>query len=420
MLSDTNSSSLSARSVCAALRHGLLGILLLSSAGVSMAQNVVYTPQVDLPPPPVLRTRSDVPPPSTLPRYSSSPLIIGPAVLHPEISYRYLHANGLPINGTRVDSEVHTFTTALSGDVGDNLSFMYRPSWTNYSSGRLSSSFNQAASVTAAAAFSNWGINASEQYTSDRSLLVETASQVKRTTWSTGLGAGYTLTPRMQLSFSGGYNQREVETTPDVKSYSGSARIAWKLSDHLNISAANSYGYNEIVDSPDYYNDNYTAGLKWSPTEKLGVSFDGGVQRTHSTATNGVDFSSGIMDMSLSYQLSDSTSLSAAVAKSVSPSYFSGQVTKNVRWSFGINQRLFSRVYLSAGYGFYDNEYIQLANLNLVERKDRIEALNFEISTKLGDRTSISASWHRKENKTDLATYRFASEQYGLNLSYRY
>jgi hypothetical protein len=340
---------------------------------------------------------------------------------HSKLSYSYLNAEGLPTkDGRRVASEIHSTRAQLLADIGEHWALEYSPTWMNYTARALSDSFDQSAQLSAAASFTNFGVNFKESYESSKPTLIETGRQTKRETWATELDASYKLSPRVRLLGSAKMDERYTDIAPTVRTWSGQTAVNVTASPRLNFGLGPGFRYSEIVDAPDVYGESYTAHLNWRPTAKLSLSAEGGLEKTHSTASAGLDITKPHLELSLGYHPFETTSISLDVSKKVSASYFKNQVTEGLTWDAGIQQRLLGHYYLSASYGQKENEYISTNTLVVNNRSDTAKILRARLSTKIVKRFSVAATFQKTSNTSSLSGFTFSSKQYGGEISCKF
>lgn len=385
------------------------------------AQDIVQAPPTDPVLAPYLRKQAPPPPLSRPPAPAGSPFRSGPFVLSPRLSYRHLSADGLPVaGGRRVASEIRTVAPGLALDLGENWSLDYSPRWVSYTARALSDSVEHAARLRGGLSWQDWSFDFAQSYDKTNQALIETAQQTDRETWSTELGAAYALSPKTHLNFSGAVNERYTSIAPRLRTWSLQSSLGYKISDAVSLTLRPDYSYTEIRDEPDYTKTGVLAQLGWRPLDKLAFSFGAGVESIESNSSSALRQSNPVLDFSMSYQPFSVTSLSLAVSRSSSSSYFSARTTDNLRWNLSLSQRLLGRLYLGANYSRQESDYVALQNSVTAGRADEVEAWNLSLSTRLLQRLSVSLVWQKSKNSSNLAAFSFSSSQYGIELGYRY
>ena len=385
------------------------------------AQDVVQSAPSDPVLAPHVRKQAPPPPLSRPPVPAESPYRVGSFVFHPRLSYRHLSADGLPaVDGRRVASEIRTVMPGLLIDLGENWSFDYSPTWVSYTARAMADTTDQSARLSGGLVWQDWSFDFGQSYSESNPTLIETARQTDQKTWGTMLGATYRHSPKLQFEFSGSLNERYTSIAPDLKTWAGRVAVNYLLTPQLSLNVGPEFNYTEVADEPDYYGESIRAQLNWRPLDKLTLGVGGGVEYTHSNSASGVDLSNPLLDLSLSYQPFEATTLGASVSRTVSASYFRAQATDILQWNLSLNQRLLGKLYLGANYSRQESDYVALQNSVVAGRADEIEAYSFRLSTRLLQRLSVSLVWQKSKNTSNLAAFSFSSSQYGIELGYRY
>lgn len=400
-----------------------LPLLLLITAVVAPAvgaQDVIMSAPTE----PLLPVsqRNVAPPPASRPSEPDNPPIkVGPVFFHSRLSYNYINAEGLPTRGgRRVASEIHTTRAQVLADIGEHWALEYSPSWRNYTARAMSDTFDQSVRLSGDAAFRDFGFKFAESYEVSTPTLAETGRQTELETWATSLGATYKLSPHIRLVGTGNLDERYSDIAPRVRRWSGQTKVNLTVSPRLSLGIGPGFQYTEIANSPDTYGESYTADVNWHPTDKLTLSLDGGVQKTHSTASAGLNLSKPKVDLALDYRPFETTGIRLAASKKVSTSYFKDLVTEDFLWEASIQQRLLGRFYLNAAYSRKENDYTSTNVLSLNNRSDTIKTLHARLSTKLLKRFAVAATFQKTTNTSSLSTFTFSSKQYGGEISCRF
>ena len=398
----------------------LLGLAFLAAASMSAQDIIMSAPRMPTIPL-VLRDQLPPAPASLPPAPADTPFKFGSVVLHPRLSYSYMNSEGLPApDGRRIASEIYTVASGLSVDLGEHWSLDYSPTWVNYTSGAMSDSFDQSASLSGSYSIRDMGVHFSENYSQSSPTLVETGQQTKQKSSGTSLGASYSYSPKVQFQVSGSMNGQRTDIATDTRSWSSSAALNLVLSPRFSLNLGSSFGYDEIADAPDMYNDGFNAAANWHPTDKLSIALSTGRQFSHSTSSASVTLSNPLLNLNLGYQPFETTSVNFSVSRTVPPSYFKRQEAATYRWSVGFNQRLLTRFYFNASYAPFDTTYTATDTLTVAGRKDSVKSYNAGLSTQLFGRLSVSATFAKTQNNSNVSGFSFSSKQYGFRLSYSY
>ena len=160
--------------------------------------------------------------------------------------------------------------------------------------------------------------------------------------------------------------------------------------------------------------------VSWRPVEKFTLGLGGGVKHTRSKSSNGADFTTPLLSVSLAYQPFETTSLGLSVNRSAAGSYFQSLATESLRWNLSLNQRLLGKLYLAASYGEVETDYVALLNTLLPNRSDKARTYSVRLSTRLLQRLSVALVTQETRNRSNLAGFGLTSRQIGIELGYRY
>lgn len=405
------------------LRETCLGLILLAlgTGSHGVAQNVILAPEPEQLQTASQRLQNTPPPPSRPPAPPETPYRLGPVILHPRLSYKFLNADGIPTrSGGRVTSDTHTLSAGLTADLSEQWTVSYGTSRTKQSADELGNTVDHFANLVGALSLGDIGLQFSQDFSKTTPTSIETGSQTEMESWSTSMSASYSLSQRIQMSGSVGMNERYSSVAPMIRSWTGGPSISWIYSNRLSLSFNPSFSYNEVRAAADTYSESYLGSLNWQPANKLTLSLGAGRQFTHSRSANALKLSSPLANLSIGYSPFSTTSFSASAAQTVAPTLLGNRVTENIRWRLGLQQRLLGKLYASVDYTRYRNDY-EATDLNgQTNREDTVEAYSLRLSTRLFERLSLSVSAQRNKNTSNVAVFSFSSRQYGADVSWAF
>ena len=400
----------------------LIGAVCLPVFGtaVSAQETIISAPQQEYVAP--VQRLQDQPPVYSRPSGpGETPFQYGSVSLHPHLLYRYLHASGLNFApGQQVTSEINTFSAGLTVDAGKYWTIDYTPTWTNYSASVYRDTVDHSVSLRGATVYEAWAFQFSENFGISSPNLIETAQQTKQRTWATMAGATYTFTPHLQLETSAALSELYTDISPDTRDWSLTNWVSSKFGEDLDGALGLVIGYTDIIGLPDRTYQQYLGRMNWHFAQKLTLGVQGGLDVRHSKAANVSDLHNPLFQLSLAYQPFDTTKISVTDAQTVSNSYFADQVTHGNQLSINLEQRLLGHLFLSTGYSHASTKYTSTLVDNLVDRSDRVNSFHARLTTQLLQRLNVSVVYQTNRNNSNDALYSFSSNQYGLELGFRY
>jgi hypothetical protein len=385
------------------------------------AQNSVMAPPLPRTEPDIQR-KSEPARGSVPPEPLENPFVYGSISFHPNIYYRFLHAEGLQAApGESTTSDINVITTGLSVDMGEHWTLNYSPTWIKYSADNFDDTFDQYASLQGITTFVDWGFQVSEEFTLSSPILVETGEQTRQQTWATTLGASRNIGSKWQLQFTGGMTDRSGDISNDMRDWSTMEWVSYRQSSQFQFGLGLGLGYTEITDSPDVTYEIIMGRFVWQPTERFSLLMNAGYDFRHSNASGASDMTTPLLGATLQYHPFDQTSVSVSVSQTVDNSFFEADVTKNTGWSANLSQRLFGHFYLSLDASLQDIEYTSVSDLSApVDRSDRLETIGARLTVQLRTRWNIAVVYQHMKNTSNVGDFGFSTEQAGVELSWRF
>ena len=399
-------------------RRLLIGCALITAA---LAQEVIVTAPQEQILPDVLRPLDQPPVYSRPGGPGETPFQAGSLRLRPHVQYRYVHASGLTAApGQQVDSEINSLSAGVTLDVGKYWGVDYTPSWTYYSSAAYRDTVDHNVVVRGATVYDDWVLSFAETFSISSPTLIETAQQTKQRAWSTQVGTIYSFNELLQLETTGNLNELYTDISPDMRDWSLTNWLSSKFARDIDGALGLVIGYTDIVGLPDRTYQQYLARANWRFTQKLTLSVSGGLDVRHSKTSNVADLKNPLFQLSLGYRPFDTTTITVTGSRTVSNSYFVDEVTDGSQVNINLEQRLFGKLFLSTGYSHYETDYNSTTVNSPITRSDSINSFNARLTTQLFQRLTVAAVYQSSKNNSSLEAFTFSSNQYGLELGFRY
>jgi len=377
-------------------------------------------------------------------RNSASPLYTaGKLIVHASLSDTVTYATGiLALPGQRNSVIVESFSPTLSAMLGDHWSFYYSISLPSYTSGsNLSDSIGHSFSLSGSTIYEGWSLGLTENYSLSDTSLVETGTQTSEEAFSTGLTVSRALGER--LNFVLGLNEASSFAAPynDVNSWGVNGSLNYVLTPRLTIGASASWGYDDSSLGTSGSSESYQAVLMFHPATRATLNVSGGVQVQNFNAGGVGSLVSPSFSASLSYLLGRKTTISINAGRSISPSFFSNQVSTGTSFGVGIQYMLSPKLNLGLSAGYSDSTYDAIlpgaVTYNLVPvgssgaslvtvtplqetRNDSGESFAVSVSYLITPRINTGASYSYSENKSSVSDFTYSSSQVTFSLTYSF
>ncbi len=394
-------------------------------AAAARAQTVVApAPEVSNVPPAVDQAqssgaRSIAPLQAAEPQPGGFPM--GMFSLRPHLLYRFVYGDGIPsAPGQERTTALHQISPGLLIDVGDRWTIDYTPTWNFYSNRSFQDTVDHAFRVAGGAGVANWTFGLGESFIHSTQPLIEPGRPTRQESSSTNLSALGSITRQVAVEFTAAQDLRYVSQAPNSYQWSTLEWLHYQSTPRLDTAVGLGYGYLEMTHSPTATYWQYLGRVDWRATDKVHAQLmAGGESREFRNSSAGA-LNTPIFNGSIVYQPADSIQLGLGASKQVSPSYFTGQVTKTTGWNATLTQRMLEHVYLTTTYMQGKTSYIATEGGVTAGRDDSMYAVNVRLSTRIAQRGSIAAFFQRTHNRSNLSGFGLSSNQFGLELGYRF
>jgi hypothetical protein len=361
----------------------------------------------------------------------ATPFEWGPVTLRPHFLYQFLYGNGIQSSpGQPQMTMIHEISPGISFGLGSQWTLDYTPTWSLYSNRAFRDTLDHSVALNGATAYGDWVLGLSQSYVSSDQPLIETGGQTAQETYSTAITASYRFGRAMSVDLAVNQNFAFTEGSTNTREFTGGLTNTreWSTMDWLNyqfwprfdIGIGVGGGYDDVSVGTDMTFEQYQGRINWRATDKISLQVHGGLEDRQFLDAGTGDLINPIFGASVQYQPSEVTALSLSANRTVSTSPFQNQVTENTDLSGSLNQRLLERLYLSLGGGYHTVTYVASANGVSAGREDRYYSFNARLSTAFLKRGTIAATYQFSNNSSSVAGYGYSSNQFGLEIGYRY
>jgi hypothetical protein len=353
---------------------------------------------------------------------SAAPVIWGPLAIRPHAFYRWSRGNGLQHSpGQQSTVTVQTLSVGLLGELGRHWTMDYTPTWTFYSSPAFRNSVGHNLSLDGVTSFTDGTIQFREQYSLTSSPRIETGRQTREETNSASLTGNYRLGQRSRVEVGVNQSVRYIQLAPNAYEWGSNVMYHYQATRRIDIAGGLAAGYVNVDPGTDMDYTRPQIRIGWLPTEKL--SFDGhaGAEHRRFRKPGAQSLNSPNYGLAAYYQPFTFTTLSLSADRSIAVSYFADQVNENTTWSIGLDQRLLEKLNFNATVGRTQTEYLPSGSSVLsVTRADTSSFYNLRLSTSFVRRGTIGIVYQHNRNNSSATGYSFTSNQFGVEIGYRY
>jgi hypothetical protein len=341
----------------------------------------------------------------------------GPVVPHLHLSYNWVSADGLPVNGATADSTIQTYATGLELQIGRRSSLTYTATKMQYSQSALRNTLDHAATFATAFNIFDWQFDGSGSYGSQSPILFETARQTARKTYSFSINGQHQLGSRTYFDAAVNRDIRLAEEAfTTSREWSTTERIRLQPSESFVASIGLTSGYDAVTPGADIVFYRPQLGINWRPGERLTINVSGGIEKRNFQSGIAKDINMFIYSTTVAYKPFEHTSITLGSSRNSSVAFFANSISRNTEYNIIFEQRLLQHITFQARF-VYDNAKYLVADVATLEHEDRSSSADFRLSTTILRRVSIAALYQHRRNKSNRSELSFDSNQYGGEIS---
>ncbi|HEX4645742.1 MAG TPA: outer membrane beta-barrel protein [Verrucomicrobiae bacterium] len=350
------------------------------------------------------------------------PLQWGPVDLHPHADYHVSYGDGIQSSpGHGIKTVINEISPGMLFNAGRHWSLDYTPTWRFYSSKLLQNTLDHNVRLAGWAAYEDWVFGLSQGYTTSSAPLVETGIQTFQEAYATAITASYRFNSKVSVDLAVNQNFVSAQSFQSFREWSTLDWVNYQFWPRLNLAFGAGVGHVNLDVGTDMTYESYHGRISWRATEKVSLEANVGLEDRQFLGAGVPDLVSPIFGFSLVYQPVEVTTFTLTASRAVSASYFQNLVTKNTGVSAGLSQRLFKKFYLGLNGSYANASYIATArNAIFPGRSDDFYSFSARLSHIILKRGSVALTYQYNDNSSSQAGYSFASNQIGLELSYKY
>lgn len=349
--------------------------------------------------------------------------------LHPHLAYRFLYGDGIQAApGQQVKTAIHEVYPGLSLNVRNNFRLAYAPVIRFYSSDKFEDGVDHNVSFAWDTQYRDWGFRLNHNFALTSQPLVETGGQTDTEAFATAAGAVWSMNESLALELGLMHNIRNLSggdelgrQLSDMQNFSTLNWLTYRFAPGLSASIGVGAGYDDVSAGPDMTYEQLWGRVAWRVKQRLSLTVGVGGEARQFLDSDAADNLAPIFNGTVAYQLFDPTRLFVSGSRAVSPSYFADELTESTQVSVGIQQRLLGKLTLSVagGYGFTSYEQALTQDLD-VSREDEFTFFNARLQTVFFKRATAALFYQHSENTSDVASYKYTSDQVGVEIGYKF
>jgi hypothetical protein len=353
----------------------------------------------------------------------------GPVSVRPHLQYRYAFAWNLQaVPGNLRNTSIQSITPGVLFEIGDHWQLDLVPSWTFYSDRFFTDTFSHLARLSGSTRKDTWAAGLSLSYSLSHLTLVETASQMRNKQYVITVHGSRKLGNRTWFDSSASYNARYATPVLETPGWTDSDWLQWtstnfiryQLTPNLSLSAGAVYGYAQVSVGDNMETVTPSARVEWRVSDKIMLSGRAGAEKRKFLSGSRGTLESPTYSGSLSYHPFQVTTVSVSATRGISASYFANEITRSQGYVVSLNQRLLSKLFLTATMSETDTEFLAVHANATPRRNDHYRTYSARLSTVVFQRAVIAAFYQIGRNLSDDALYKFRTEQVGFELNYRF
>ncbi len=355
----------------------------------------------------------------------------GELTLRPELVYRFIAGDGIPVSTNRSYSTViQEFSPGLILGFGPSWDLQYTPTERLYSNHNFVDGLDHYVDLRGNVTNQATTLSLSQKYTHSLSPLLETGAQTETDTYDTELGAVHLLNGEWSLEAGLSQNFRYPARYQGYRDWSTLDWLAYQVTPRLNLAMGLGVGYTAVIDSVDSIYEQAQGRMNLRLTERLSLGLNGGAQERQLLSNGGGNLFNPIYGASILFAPGHDTVISLGVSQVTTVSYVPGNLTETTSLELSLKQQIFERVSLLLEGGYRQNSYVNelrfaiagggIVDFGSVVRKDDTYSISTRLVYSFSTRGTLAFLYRYRMNDSSQQGYAVTSNQVGIELGYHY
>jgi hypothetical protein len=253
----------------------------------------------------------------------------------------------------------------------------------------------------------------------DQRVNLDVAGRTRANIYTTHLAAAYDLTGKTFLSAGADYSATDYDTLIGSDVVSANLFLNYNYSPKLVVGVGGIAGYNRVdAPSPDQSFEQVNARLSYQVTGKIDLAASCGVEFRDFEDQGQSQHVSPVFELGLNYLPFDGTRVSIAANRGTQNSaVLAGQDYATTNFTATVQQRLFSRFYLTLSAGYQNSDYFSAEANGTSNRGDDYYFIEPAVSARITRYWTAGAYYQHRENSSSLDAFSFYDNQVGFRTS---
>ena len=346
----------------------------------------------------------------------------GQVELHPHLLYRLYYGDGLQSSpGTQEKTWINELAPGIAINVGKHWLLDYTPTLRFYSSSAFKDTLDHAVVLSGGTLYEDWKLGLSQSYINSSQPLIETGAQTDEEVYATSLSASRSLSSKMSLELGLTQNLRFLQgdaigsqQLSDSKTWSTMDWVNYQFAPSIGAAIGVGLGYDSIEIGSDMLSEQLQGRVTWHPSKKLSVSISGGAEDRQFLDSDQGNLINPIYSAAIEWLPQETTTFSLSAGRTVTPSYFSSQLTEQTMVTLGLHQRLFKKLSLDLGGGYRWTGYKASVQGLPVDREDDGTFFSARLGMGVLRRGTVAIFYQTSDNNSTDGDFSYTSTQIGL------
>ena len=365
--------------------------------------------------------------PNTLP-----PLVHwGELTLRPDLVYRFILGDGIPVSTNRSYSTViQEFSPGLSLGFGPHWDLQYTPTERLYSNHNFVDGLDHYVDLEGSVTNQATSLSVSQKYIHTLSPLLETGAQTETDIYDTELRASHLLNSKWSLEAGLSQNLRYPGLYQGYREWSTLDWLAYQMTPSLNLAMGMGLGYTAVIDSVNSVYEQAQGRMNLRLTDRLSLGLNGGAQERQLLSNGGGNLFNPIYGASILFRTGSGTVISLGASQVTMVSYVPGNLTETTTLELSLKQQILERVSLILAGGYRQNSYVNelrfavagggIVDFGSVVRKDDTFSFSTRLIYAFSTRGTLALFYRYRMNESSQQGYALTSNQVGIELGYHY
>ena len=365
--------------------------------------------------------------PNTLP-----PLVHwGELTLRPDLVYRFLLGDGLPVSTNRSYSTViQEFSPGILLGLGPYWDLRYTPTERLYSNHNFVDGLDHYVNLQGNVTNRATTLTLKQAYSHTTAPLLETGGQTEVDNYDTRLRAVHLFNGELSLDVGVSQYFRFTSQYQSYRDWSTLDWLAYQVTPRLNLAMGLGMGYSAAINSANSLYEQAQGRMNLQLTDRLSLGLYGGVEEREVLSKGGGNLFNPIFGASILFAPGHDTVISLGASRVTSVSYTAGNLNETTAVELSLVQQLLERVSLRLIGGYQQVAYVNelrfaisgggIVDFGSVVRKDDAYLLTAQVIYAFSKRGTLALLYRYSNNKSSEQGYALTSNQVGIELGYHY